>query len=76
MDQTGAVWLEEHRGEFTNLLSSEPRAWNVFSADGDWLGEVLLPGRFTVYEIGSDYILGVRRDEFRVEHPQVLRLER
>lgn len=76
VDATGAVWLEEHVGEFVDLLSFEPREWQVFDPAGEWLGAVRLPGRFTVHEIGADYVLGVRRDELDVERPQVLRLER
>lgn len=76
VDETGSVWLAEHRGEFRNLFSHEPRTWNVFDSKGAWLGEVSMPGRFTVFEIGLDHILGVWRDQLNVEHPQRLRLHR
>ena len=58
------------------VLDSEPNAWDVFSADGAWLGRVHTPGRFRVLEIGSDYMLGVRKDDLDVEHVQVLALTR
>lgn len=35
-----------------------------------------MPDRFTVFEIGRDYLLGVRRDDLDVEHVQLLRLDR
>lgn len=33
--------------------------WNVLAPDGSWLGRVTLPARFSVQEIGADYLLGV-----------------
>lgn len=33
--------------------------WNVLTPDGAWLGQVVLPPRFTVHEIGADHLLGV-----------------
>lgn len=72
MDATGAVWLEEHRGEFLNFTSPAARTWEVFDRDGAWLGTVELPGRFAVHEINADYLLGVRRDELDIERPQML----
>lgn len=37
---------------------------------------VTTPARFTVLEVGEDYVLGVRRDSLDVEHLQALRLHR
>ena len=34
------------------------------------------PARFTVFEIGSDYVLGKRLDDLDVEHEQLLRFYR
>jgi hypothetical protein len=48
----------------------------IFAPDGEWLGTIALPDRLTVLEIGSDYVLGVWRDEFDVERVQLLTLER
>lgn len=73
VDAMGAVWLRPHRG-----LSERgsPYDWQVFSAEGEWLGTMVLPERFRVYDIGADYILGVGRGEFDVEEVQLLRLSR
>ncbi len=76
VDPTGAVWLKEDRGYCVNDTSLSPVAWEVFGPDGVWLGQVFLPGRFTVFEIGLDYVLGVFRDELDVERVQVLALHR
>jgi len=73
VDELGNVWLEA----FLSLeQQDEPRRWRVFDPEGAWLGEVLLPPRFTVFGIGRHRILGARRDELDVAHPQVLALER
>ncbi|MEJ2239140.1 MAG: hypothetical protein P8X82_12650, partial [Gemmatimonadales bacterium] len=76
VDARGCVWAAEHVGELTGWLAMDPRKWEVFSADGEWLGSVLSPRRFTVFEIGDDYVLGVFRDDVDVEHVQLLRLHR
>lgn len=73
IDGEGFVWLARHHGVSE---ADKPAAWMVFSPDGSWLGSVDLPSRFTVYEIGSDYILGKRKDQLDVEHVEVLRLRR
>lgn len=76
VDRTGAVWLKEDRGIGIHWSSFSPQNWEVFDPNGVWLGQVLLPGRFTVFEIGHDCVLGVFRDQLDVEHPQVLALHR
>jgi hypothetical protein len=73
VDPSGAVWLELHRGESEQDL---PQEWLVLDADGTWLGTVRIPDRFTVSDITMDAVLGVRRDELDLAHPQVLRLTR
>jgi len=76
VDARGCVWAAEHVGEVTGWLAMDPRKWEVFGADGEWLGSVLSPRRFTVFEIGDDYVLGVFRDDMDAEHVQLLRLHR
>ncbi len=76
VDRTGAVWLREHRGEIRNFLHQDPRHWEVFGADGEWLGAVTTPAGVEIYEIGDDWILGMRPDDLGVQHPIVLHLDR
>jgi hypothetical protein len=76
VDTEGCVWAAEHIGEMRGFLGIEPKKWEVFSADGEWLGSVRSPPRFTMFEIGTDYVLGNFRDDLDVEHVQVLRLVR
>ena len=73
VDPSGAVWLELHRGESEQ---DRPEEWLVLEANGTWLGTVRIPDRFTVSDITMDAVLGVRRDELDIAHPQVLRLTR
>jgi hypothetical protein len=39
-----------------------PRPWIVFSGEGRWLGQVVLPEGFTPFDIGQDYVLGWREE--------------
>ena len=73
VDPSGALWLELYRG---TSEQDQPEEWLVLDADGIWLGRVGIPDRFTVTDITMETVLGVWRDEFDVEHPQVLRLTR
>ena len=76
VDSEGAVWLGAFDRGRTQLLRPSERDWQVFSAGGAWLGSVRFPPRFTVYQIGRDYVLGRRYDDQDVEHVQVLELIR
>ncbi len=73
VDPSGAIWLELYRGRSEQ---DRPQAWLVLDADGTWLGTVDVPDGFAVMDITMDAVLGVRRDELGVEHPQVLTLTR
>lgn len=50
--------------------------WSVFDPDGRWLGALDTPNGLTVYQIGTDFILGRRLDELNVERLDLYRLER
>lgn len=62
VDADGNVWLKgwDLPGRTTG------RTWQVVSRDGVWLGGVEVPERFTIHEIGTDYMLGVALDDFDV----------
>jgi hypothetical protein len=53
-----------------------PRTWQVFDADGAWLGAVETPAGLRVTDIGDGHVLGVVRDDFDVEYVRMYRLER
>jgi len=76
VDALGFVWLAQHNGWFNNRIGDAPRVWEVFGPKGEWLGPVTIPARFQVFAIGSDYVLGLFRDDVDIERPQLLRLHR
>ena len=71
IDITGNIWAA---GYYPRTGPEGPTEWQVFAPDGQWLGLVRTPARFTVLEIGVDYLLGVFRDDLDVEHVQLLGL--
>ena len=73
VDPSGAIWLELYRGVSEQ---DRPQEWLILDSDGTWLGTVKVPDGFSATGITMDAVLGVRRDEVDVEHPQVLRLTR
>ena len=71
VDRDGNLWIAEY------VVPDQPaRRWVVFGPDGSVKGLVLVPARFTVYDIGRDWIVGVWRDELDVEHVQMYELAR
>ncbi len=63
-DRVGNLWAEKVRrsGETLNTVR-----YTVFDSTGAMLGEVALPAKLHVYEIGSDYVLGLERNSLDVE---------
>jgi hypothetical protein len=74
LDPRGNVWAPHYHSP--RRQRDDPTTWHVFGRDGAWLGNLVTPARFQVFEIGADYILGVQRDTLDVEDVQVLRLRR
>lgn len=66
VDALRRVWLERFRlpGD------SGPRRWDVIDTNGQWLGTVALPPRFTLFRATSDYVLGRFLDSLGVERVQ------
>ncbi|MEJ2204371.1 MAG: hypothetical protein P8170_09690 [Gemmatimonadota bacterium] len=60
----GATRLKGGRIVIANHGTSD---WAVFDPAGQWLGEVETPRGGRIWEIGSDDLLGTRRDELDVE---------
>ena len=73
IDTEGYLWAGE---PIPLQRENAPRSWEVFSPAGEWLGSILTPARFELFEIGPDYLLGVFRDELDLEHVQLFQLAR
>jgi hypothetical protein len=71
VDIEGNLWVRHY-----TCLTMPSFEWTVFDTRGRMLGDVSLPERFDIYEIGSDYVLGRHRDEDGVEYVQLLGLRR
>jgi hypothetical protein len=66
VDALGNLWA----GEYARY-PAVPLTWTVFAGTGELLGEVIVPERFKVLQVGHDWILGVGRDELDVEYVRV-----
>ena len=71
LDPAGNLWV---RGFAPPGVRRE--TWTVLSPDGVWLGSMSVNERFTVTEVGADYVLGVYRDELDTEFVRRYRLNR
>jgi hypothetical protein len=69
VDAEGNLWVAVYR----RPGDDQPR-WTVFDPSGQMLGTVSVPERFTVHQIGSDFVLGRWQDELDVEHVQLYEL--
>ncbi len=83
VDATGVLWVERPQTEPPwsesidyNRVPAHPGEWDLFAADGAWLGSVRVPARFRVMDIGPDYVAGVSKDALDVERVQVWDLHR
>ncbi len=72
VDPAGRTWLKPYRPSW----EPEDSVWLVVDADGAIAGHVPLPSRYTVHEIGDDYVLGVWRDELDVSYVRMHRMTR
>jgi hypothetical protein len=69
-DSEGNLWV----GAYEVSQSFAPTQWMVFNDEGEWVTEVVVPARFRLLDIGSDYLLGVWTDDVDVEHVRMHRL--
>ena len=71
-DALGYLWV----GEYRSPADATPTPITVFDAGGKLVGRLTFPDRFTVLEIGVDYVLGRYTDELDVEYLRLYRLRR
>ncbi len=69
IDDVRNLWVEHYR-----RVGDEELTWTVFNPEGIVLGQISVPGRFSILEVGSDYVLGRYQDDLDVEHIQLYRL--
>ena len=62
-DALGYLWAERYRRP-----GQEESVWDIFDPEGILTGQIEIPPRVYVLEIGEDYLLGLHRDELEVEY--------
>ncbi|MFQ5571044.1 MAG: 6-bladed beta-propeller [Rhodothermales bacterium] len=62
VDAEEHLWVEAYRPAWDH----DPR-WYVFNREGQWMGVVETPASFQPFEIGTDYLLGIHRDEHGIQ---------
>ena len=71
VDTEGNLWVADFRPFGTELPF-----WTVFDATHRMLGTVATPSGLTVLQVGSDFVLGVARDDSGTETVQVYALNK
>lgn len=69
IDDDGNFWVADYDDRIRT-----PGAWSVHDADGRLIARVRMPERFRPMHIGPDFVLGVERDDYDVEHVRLYRL--
>jgi hypothetical protein len=82
----GSIWVQgaqsasalppEMQDSYNPQLDLGSRDWDVFDADGRYLGVVSMPVRFQPVRFVGDKIYGIQRDELDVQYIVVLNLVR
>ncbi|MEX2283997.1 MAG: hypothetical protein WEE89_16040 [Gemmatimonadota bacterium] len=72
VDLSGNLWVSDHNG--FRALRPVPTSRSVYDSNGQRVASATLPSGFQPKEIGTNYVLGVARDEFDVEYLQVYSL--
>jgi hypothetical protein len=70
VDADDHIWVIQYRPP------GSLRRWDVLAPDGRWLGAVTLPPGLEPFEIGSDYILGWRKDAMGIISVELYGLDR
>lgn len=71
VDPGGNLWVRRYS------TGADPmNVWTVFDRAGRLLGDVQLPSKLFVFEIGDDYVLGAWKDDLDVESVRAYRIRR
>lgn len=68
----GELWV----GRYPDMQEADEQTFEVFDGQGRLLGELKLPDRIRVQEVGSDHIVGITVDEVGVQYVEVFSLDR
>lgn len=69
IDDAGNFWVADYDDRIR-----PSGAWSVHDADGRLSARIRLPDGFRPMHIGDDFVLGVERDEYDVEHVRMYRV--
>jgi hypothetical protein len=72
VDTAGNLWIMDYRTDWDEGDVS----WSVFDPDGAMIARLTMPDGFRPTHIGSDFVLGIARDELDVEHVVLYSLTR
>lgn len=64
----------DERENWNPVLDQGSDEWDVFDAEGRFLGTTTMPDRFTPFSFRGDLLYGVWRDEFEVQYVRVYRI--
>src|SRR5690606_22233757 len=76
VQQVKTAAMAKESGAAFNLQDSGSARWDVFDADGRFLGVVEFPVSFALMTFDGDVVYGVLRDEFEVQYVARLRVVR
>lgn len=71
VDRLGWLWVQEAR-----VSDDEPNRWILVDPEGRVAGAVDLPSRFTIEDVGADYVLGRQVDDLGVYYVRMYALTR
>jgi hypothetical protein len=72
VDPEGCAWLRRYVAPGIR----PGRDWDVYSAEGAYLGAVRTPPGLGILEIGTGYVLGTWTDDMDIEYIEIYRLSR
>jgi hypothetical protein len=68
VDDVRNLWVEDY------TLRDEPATWSIFNLEGRLLGSIEMPPGGLINQIGTDFVLGIWKDELEVEQVRMYRL--
>jgi len=71
IDAEGNLWIRE-----SSRQGAQQVQWSVFAPSGELLGSLEMPPRLDLLEVGTDYVLGLARDDMDVEYIMKHRLRK